>query len=176
MSRKPSNWVLDSIQNPWIGKMFSIQDALTACLEDFRPISMTPNLHSDLEWYKSTNSNTSEVSKWVDSYQRNCHRLIDSRVSEQSPTDASMNHRLDELCSTIFLEMQGLYSGGMKDAKTLLVGSLNCVIEECEQLSLTTKKSLISYLEFLTSGDTRTLLDFRPFWGRGQQYMCFQRS
>ena len=176
MTRKPSNWVLDSIQNPWIGRMFSIQDALKACLEDFRPISMTPNLHLDVEWYKTTNSNTSEVSKWVNSYQQNCHRLLDFRVTEESPVAASLNHRLSELCSRIFLEMQGLYSGELQDAKTLLVESLNCTIKECEQLSYTTKISLISYSEFLMSGDARTLKDFRPFWGRGQQYMCFQRS
>jgi 2-polyprenyl-3-methyl-5-hydroxy-6-metoxy-1,4-benzoquinol methylase len=176
MSRKPSNWVLDSIQNPWIGKLFSIEDALTESLEGFRPISMTPNLHSDMEWYKTINSNKSEISKWIHSYQENCHRLIDFRVSNGGPIDASLNRRLAELSSRIFVEMQRLNSGEFNDAEKLLFKLLNCIIDECNQLELKTRKSLIAYSEFLKSGEPRALKEFRPFWGRGQQYVCFERG
>ena len=176
MSRKPSNWVLDSIQNPWIGKMFSIQEALTALGNDFRPISMTPSLHSDLDWYKEINNNSSETAKWISSYQQNLHLLIDFQVNEQSPVDSVSNLRLLELCSGIFLQMQGLFSGELQDARQLIMESLKSIVEECEQLNFRTKQSLISYLEFLKSGDAQSLKDFRLFWGRGQQYLCFERS
>ena len=53
MTRTAENWVLDSVINPWISKMFSISDALQAAPENFKPISMTPNLHLDKEWYKN---------------------------------------------------------------------------------------------------------------------------
>lgn len=176
MSRKPSNWVLDSIQNPWVGKMFSIQDALTALANDFRPISMTPSLHADLDWYKEINNNSSETAKWISSYQQNLHLLIDFRVNEQSPVDSISNLRLHELCSAIYLQMQGLVSGGLQDARQLIMESLKSIVEECEQLNFTTKQSLISYLEFLKSRDAQSLKDFRLFWGRGQQYICFERT
>ena len=176
MSRTPSNWVLDSIQNPWIGKTFSIQEALTALGNDFRPISMTPSLHSDLDWYKEINNNSSETAKWVSSYQQNLHLLIDFQVNEQSPVDSVSNLRLLELCSGIFLQMQGLVSGELQDARQLIMESLKSIVEECEQLNFRTKQSLISYLEFLKYGDAQSLKDFRLFWGRGQQYLCFERS
>ena len=71
MTRTAENWVLDSVINPWIGKMFSISNALLAAPENFRPISMTPNLHVDKEWYKKPNRNSIERNAWMRSYAAN---------------------------------------------------------------------------------------------------------
>lgn len=176
MSRKPSNWVLDSIVNPWIGKMFSIEDALTAVAKDFRPISMTPNLHLDFDWYKTINNNESEIGKWITSYRKSCHHLIDYRVNSGCVSNVELNHRLDQLCSRIFLEMQALVSGNLQGARNHISESLKSITEECSQLDIITKESLGSYIEFLNADDPNLLMKFRPFWGRGQQYMLFQRD
>ena len=176
MSRKPSNWVLDSIVNPWIGKMFSIEDALNAVPKDFRPISMTPNLHLDFDWYKTINDNESEIRKWITSYRKSCHQLIDYRVNSECLSNLELNQRLDQLCSRIFLAMQALIGGNPQGARSQISESLESIVEECSQLDMITKESLGSYIEFLNTDDPNLLMKFRPFWGRGQQYMLFQRD
>jgi len=176
MSRKPSDWILDSIVNPWIGQMFSIEDALTAVPKDFRPISMTPNLHLDLDWYKTINDNESEVRKWITSYRQSCHQLIDYRVISGSLNNIELNQRLDQLCSRVFLEMQALVGGNLQDTRNDISELLKSIVEECSQLDIITKVSLNSYREFLNTDDPNLLLSFKQFWGRGQQYMVFQRD
>lgn len=176
MTRTASNWILDSIMNPWVGKMFSIEDALKASPKDFRPISMSPNLHLDQAWYKNTNNNSIEKEAWINSYKENCHQLIDFRTSSQISAPSAQNSLLLHLCNEIFLIMQDMASQSSSSANNSLSKLVQRLVTECPQLDSFTNGSLMSFRNFIETGEAALLKDFRPFWGRGQQYLCFERS
>ena len=176
MTRSRDNWILDSIMNPWIGATFSIEDAIKASPINFRPISMTPNLHLDQNWYKNSTSNQTEKESWVNSYRLNSHHLLDVRVEPRVPSDIKSNNRLQSICNNIFLEMQNLISNSQKVANIRYEELVLEIIDECPQVDSLTKDSLSSFIEYLKTDDSSELLDFRFFWGRGQQYLCFEKD
>jgi hypothetical protein len=176
MTRTPRNWLLDSVINPWIGNLFSIKDALFSSPEDFRPISMTPNLHLDLNWYKSPLDNESEKAAWAASYDENCHYLIDYRIKSHFNTGEDRNFLLQELCAQAFLEMQVLLASNSLTSGGNFCSIIRRIVLECPQLDNLTKLSLSASINFLSGDEDTSLMDFQPFWGRGQQYLCFERN
>jgi 2-polyprenyl-3-methyl-5-hydroxy-6-metoxy-1,4-benzoquinol methylase len=176
MTRHREDWVLDSILNPWVGKTFSIEDAIKASPEDFRPISMTPNLHLDQHWYKSYFQNQVEKNSWINSYKLNCHQLLDFRIESKIPSDIKSNTRLQRVCEDIFVEMQHLISYSNPRKNNHLGKLVEEIINECPQVDILTKNSLKSFADYSRNKNTSVLEDFRPFWGRGQQYLCFEKE
>ena len=176
MTRTSKNWILDSILNPWIGSLFSIADALDSCPRDFRPMSMTPNLHTDLAWYKESTDIKAERTAWLESYWRNCHQLIDYRVDSKLVVSKSQNELLLNLCGDVFTEMQHLTAEPNLISASKIPILIKRITRECQQLDNLTKISLEAFVKFIETGDESFLHDFRPFWGRGQQYICFDRS
>jgi hypothetical protein len=176
MTRTSRDWVLDSVVNPWIGKLFSIEDACMASKLDFRPISMTPNLHLDKAWYKNVYNNKSEKMFWVESYRKRCHELIDYSVTTDSIASYEQNALLIDFCSQIFSEMQIMISSNSLISSTRILEIIARMFVECHQLNISTERALKSFVEFVETGEKTALADFQPFWGRGQQYLCFERS
>ena len=174
MTRTAENWVLDSILNPWIGKMFSIEDALLAAPENFRPISMTPNLHLDQEWYKSPQNNSTEKNEWIRSYQENCHQLINFHNKSRVSAVESQNFLLLEICDLVFLEMQRMTQQGFSDNEKLLISLIEKIVNEFSYIDVSTKNALKSFVNFVETRDFSSSADFQTFWGRGQQYLCFE--
>jgi len=175
MTRSRDNWILDSILNPWIGSTFSIEDAIKASPKDFRPISMTPNLHLDQHWYKNSFSNQVEKDSWTTSYKLNSHHLLDARIDSKIPSEIRLNTKLQQICNKIFLEMQYLIADGQQENNNLEKLVLE-IIADCPQVDILTKNSLRSFTEYFKTSDSSKLQDFRPFWGRGQQYLCFEKE
>ena len=175
MTRSRDNWILDSILNPWIGSTFSIEDAINASPKDFRPISMTPNVHLDQQWYKNSFSNQVEKDSWVNSYQLNSHHLLDVRIESKIPAEIRLNTRLKQICNNIFLEMQHLIADGQQENNNLEKLVVE-IIADCPQVDTLTKNSLRSFMESFKTNDSSNLQDFRSFWGRGQQYLCFEKE
>jgi 2-polyprenyl-3-methyl-5-hydroxy-6-metoxy-1,4-benzoquinol methylase len=176
MTRTAENWVLDSILNPWIGKMFSISDAILAAPKDFRPISMTPNLHLDQDWYKNPNDNSTERRAWVKSYLENCHRLINFQDKSTVSVAVEQNNRLVEICDLVFLEMQRKTDQGTINNQKLIINLVNRIVHEFVHIDTLTKNSLKSFVKFMETEIPSSLDDFRTFWGRGQQYLCFENT
>jgi len=176
MTRTPRNWLLDSVINPWIGNLFSIKDALLSAPADFRPISMTPNLHLDLNWYKSPVDNKSEKEAWTASYDNTCHYLIDYRIKSHLNTSEDLNYLLQELCAQAFLEMQILLASNSLSSSGKFCSIIQRIALECPQLDNLTRLSLLAFINFLNGDEDNSLMDFQPFWGRGQQYLCFERN
>jgi 2-polyprenyl-3-methyl-5-hydroxy-6-metoxy-1,4-benzoquinol methylase len=176
MTRTAENWVLDSILNPWIGKMFSISDALLAAPKNFRPISMTPNLHLDQEWYKNPNDNASERDSWIRSYRENCHQLINFQTKIPASVAIQQNLLLLEICNSVFLEMQQASYQSVLSNQRLIVDLIGRIVDEFSFIDVSTKNSLKSFVKFIETEDPTVLVDFQTFWGRGQQYLCFENT
>jgi len=175
MTRTSSNWLLDSIVNPWIGNLFSIEDALSALSEDFRPYSMSPNLHLDINWYKNILDNQKQKEAWIQSYKTTCQLLIDYRVDTRFFAVESQNSLLLELCAEIFTEMQEFFISGSLASISKVCNLVSTIIEKCSQLDAATLLALSGFVKFFESYDETSLVNFKPFWGRGQQYLCFER-
>jgi 2-polyprenyl-3-methyl-5-hydroxy-6-metoxy-1,4-benzoquinol methylase len=176
MTRTPENWVLDSILNPWIGKMFSIKNALLAAPENFRPISMTPNLHLDQEWYKKPLKNSSEKNEWIRSYQENCHQLINFQYRSRISAAKEQNSLLLEICDLLFLEMQRMTHQSFPYNEKLIVSLVQRIVNEFTYIDVSTKDSLKSFINFIVTKNPSSLTNFQTFWGRGQQYLCFENN
>lgn len=137
---------------------------------------MSPNLHLDQAWYKNNNNNSIEKEAWINSYKENCHQLIDFRTSSQISAPSAQNSLLLHLCNEIFLIMKGMVSQSSSSADNSLNKLMQRLVTECPQLDSLTKSSLMSFMNFIETRETALLKDFRPFWGRGQQYLCFERN
>ena len=176
MTRTARNWLLDSVANPWIGDLFSLEDAISSSHPDFRPISMTPNLHLDLNWYKNYNVNSVEKTEWINSYNSKCHQLIDYRFEARTFPKIEDNLVLRSLCTDVFLEMQKLSSTNLEFSISIICELLDRILKECNQVDNLTKLALSSFIRFMETDEVAELTEFRPFWGRGQQYICFQKD
>ena len=137
---------------------------------------MTPNLHLDQHWYKSYLQNQVEKNSWINSYNLNRHQLLDFRIDSKIPSDNSSSTRLQRVCDDIFLEMQHLISDSNPRKNHHFDKLVDEIINECPQVDLLTKNSLKSFADYFRTKNTLLLEDFRPFWGRGQQYLCFERE
>lgn len=157
-------------------KQATVEELTKLFHEDFRPISMTPNLHLDQHWYKSYFQNQVEKNSWINSYKLNCHQLLDFRIESKIPSDIKSNTRLQRVCEDIFVEMQHLISDSNPRKNNHLGKLVEEIINECPQVDILTKNSLKSFADYSRNKNTSVLEDFRPFWGRGQQYLCFEKE
>ena len=71
--------------------------------------------------------------------------------------------------------MQHLIAGGQQENNNLEKLVLE-IIANCPQVDTLTKNSLRSFTESFKTNDSSNLQDFRSFWGRGQQYLCFEKE
>jgi 2-polyprenyl-3-methyl-5-hydroxy-6-metoxy-1,4-benzoquinol methylase len=177
MTRTPKDWVLDSILNPWVGNFFSIHDATQALLYNgFQPVSQTPIIAEDLGWYKEESSNTKVAQDWEDRYLRNVHKLIDTRNVNLNSASLESNQILIMECSNIFTSMKEFISSKSLTHEDNILAGIEKILSRCPQLSFETQSSLNAILVWANSLRSEDLREFRPFWGRGQQHILFERT
>ncbi len=80
-----------------------------------------------------------------------------------------------DLCSEIFLEMQSMIAHDLLISSTNILSLISRIYEECQQIDHLTQKALVAFMKFCETGEDTVLANFQPFWGRGQQYLCFER-
>ena len=177
MTRNPKDWVLDSILNPWVGELFSIRDAAQALLTNgFQPVSQTPSIAEDLGWYKEESSNIKVAQDWENRYFRNVHKLIDTRNVNLSSASPESNQILIMECSNIFASMKEFISNKSLAHEDKILAGIEMILSKCPQLSFETQSSLHAILLWANSLRNEDLREFRPFWGRGQQHILFERT
>jgi 2-polyprenyl-3-methyl-5-hydroxy-6-metoxy-1,4-benzoquinol methylase len=177
MTRNPKDWVLDSILNPWVGSFFSIHDATQALLYNgFQPVSQTPSISEDLGWYKEESSNTKVAQDWENRYFSNVHKLIDTRNVNLSSASPESNQILITECSNIFASMKEFISNKSLTHEDKILAGIEKILSKCPQLSFETHSSLHAILLWANSLRNEDLREFRPFWGRGQQHILFERT
>jgi 2-polyprenyl-3-methyl-5-hydroxy-6-metoxy-1,4-benzoquinol methylase len=177
MTRNPRDWVLDSILNPWVGEFFSIPDSIQQLLGNgFQPVSRTPSISDELGWYKEESTNVKVAKIWEDSYLRNVHKLIDTRIMNLESASPDDNQILKIECSKIYAAMKEFVSGNSQTSEDTILSSIEVILSKCPQLSPATQKSLQSILVWARSFRHEDLNEFRGFWGRGQQHILFERT
>ncbi len=176
MTRNPRDWVLDSILNPWIGKLFSMSDATSELLtQGFRQVSSTPRISDDLGWYKETYSIANTASAYQEMYIRNVHKLMDTRVSDLVSAPEEMNQSLIIEAGKIYDLMQGYVLNKSFKYEQDILACIGRILADCPQLDPKTQSALRCILVWAKSMKDSDLSEFRGFWGRGQQHMLFER-
>jgi len=177
MTRRPEDWVLDSIINPWLGNFFSLQDALELANDGYALLGTSPRFLQDWRWFKDPSAldeNTTLTSA-VSSYRRNIHSLLDARFTGQARLDDEANSSLIEVTSRIATRVRGHISGNVPYESEEFGGDVMHMIKATEGLRPQTVQSLQGLADWSVSRDPSDLAQFRRLWGRGQQYISLVR-
>jgi 2-polyprenyl-3-methyl-5-hydroxy-6-metoxy-1,4-benzoquinol methylase len=173
MTRNPRDWVLDSILNPWVGKLFSTSELFT---QGFRQVSSTPRISDDLGWYKERYPTAGIASTYQDIYVRNVHKLIDTRISTLESAPEEMNKSLIIEAEKIYDLTQRFVLDKSPEYELEILACIERILAGCPQLNPKTQSALRCILVWAKSMKESDLSEFRGFWGRGQQHMLFERS
>ncbi len=72
--------------------------------------------------------------------------------------------------------MQQIVLQGFLDNEMQVRNLINRIVNEFTYIEDKTLNSLKSFVNFLDTKNPSSLADFRTFWGRGQQYLCFEND
>ena len=113
MSRRPEDWVLDTIVHPWLGDFFTLEDALEVASDGYALLGTSPRILQDWRWYKDPSAldeNTALTSA-ISSYRRNIHSLLDTRFTGQARLDDLENSSLIGVSSKIAIRLPDKMNG-----------------------------------------------------------------
>lgn len=171
MTRSRVDWVVDQILQPWVGFTFSMSQAMRAARGEARVLAATPTVIQDWRWYKDCAAGPSEFNEFqATNADGLVHNLLDARIPPQmAPMSNSdlMNH-----AEWIFQNARQT-SGA---AEVVEITERLRELAELPQVHHPTAVALMSAVKFLGSNNVADLEGFRPWWGRGQQYLSFCRE
>lgn len=183
MTRSKKDWIIDNFLNVefWQdAKLFSISEAIKCLRKDFVFKSSSPNILKDSNWYKNIKTNNQKYFNNLaySSYESQVLNLLDTRVLSNF-SDKKQIEQIYKMSKKLRVSIK-------KTCKDLNL--LPNLIEEFDTLSKLlpndfnlTKKSINSYNSFLYKFyknqklNINLLNDFRAWWGRGMQYVSFQK-
>ncbi len=177
MTRRPEDWVLDSIINPWLGDFFSLQDALEVATDEYALLGTSPRIIQDWRWFKDPSAldTNSTLASAVSSYRRNIHSLLDVRFTGQALLDDEANSKLIDITAHIATRVGAHNSGQVTYERTEFGEDVQRILKSQENLHPQTVRSLQALVDWSASGNTSDLAQFRSLWGRGQQYISLVR-
>ena len=176
MSRRREDWALDTIINPWVGKLFSVADALEVAGSDYDLLGTSPNFLIDWRWYKDPShlAPGESMNQLRHTYTANVRSMLDRRCV-YGPQDEEAAIALRGSADRIYSMVQGHISFGRDLVRTDFKDLLIELRQVAGPLQDPTERSLASLESWATTGDLSALHDFRLMWGRGQQYVSFVR-
>jgi hypothetical protein len=174
MNRRRSDWAVDQIIKPPVGRILDLPSGLESLSKVAIFHGSSPRFAEDYRWYKSPNISVENLSKIaIQNYWEKCHNFLDFRTT----TDAvkpETNKLLFDLCNDV-------YSAVHEDKWHL--NSRKTVETHCNEIKKlitssmpSASASLGSFLLFWSTGDRKNLKEFRPWWGRGTQYVSVIKS
>lgn len=174
MNRRRVDWAIDQMIQPMIGPQLSIPEAI----EEFRNTAKfhgsSPRFVEDFRWYKSPDTKVVPLNTIAEkNYWGKCHNFLDYR-QEYRPCEEKFNRQLKNLSDDIY---------SVVHESEWTSESFTSVEEYCKKIktlistiSPETSKSIASFIDFWATGDQKALELFRPWWGRGTQYISVTRS
>jgi SAM-dependent methyltransferase len=174
MNRRRSDWAVDQIIKPPVGPILDLPSGLESLSKVAIFHGSSPRFVEDYRWYKSPDISVENLSKIaIQNYWEKCHNFLDFRTT----TDAvkpETNKLLFDLCNDV-------YSAVHEDKWHL--NSRKTVETHCNEIKKlitssmpSASASLGSFLLFWSTGDRKNLKEFRPWWGRGTQYVSVIKS
>lgn len=187
-TRNIEDWVIDNILNSefWkLAPLFSMEEAVQTLQENFVVFGSSPAFIVDWEWYKSieefeTHANT----RFIESYRSNIHNLLDTR-NWSEPVDFPKNKEILELCCELRETIAKTSEQNPAAQNNLLLkqvitlsSKLACVVKTQSATTAASLSDLICGLEkYQKTGEIKEhyFTEFRQWWGRGMQYMTFEK-
>ena len=169
MNRRRSDWAIDQIIKPPVGPLLDIPTALTSLENNAIFHGSSPRFLEDFRWYKSPEislQNLSDVA--MQNYWEKCHNFLDFRGIAKS-IKAKDNQNLMNMCSEIYSEVhEKMWT---IDSRASILNYCKDIRARISEVSPMTAESLESFIKYWNTNDTSDLSNFRPWWGRGTQYV-----
>jgi 2-polyprenyl-3-methyl-5-hydroxy-6-metoxy-1,4-benzoquinol methylase len=189
-SRLDRDWVIDVLIHDWDkfrgAHVYEISDAVKDMGKNFEILGSLPDFAKNLHWYKQdVEVQSIKTKKVLENYEIDRLLLFDYRTDQSSIQSLSfkerisISNRLNFLCMSIY-NLHISNEPFTKSKVIILEKYLDELIVLSEYFSVKTVSSLqdyrshISYL--LETSDLNVLKDFHNWWGRGQQYISFERT
>ncbi len=169
MDRHRSDWATDQIIKPPVGPLLDIPTALTS-LENIAIFhGSSPRFLEDFRWYKSPEISLQNLSYVaMQNYWEKCHNFLDFRDIAKS-IKAKDNQNLMNMCSEIYSKVHE--NPWTIDSRASILNYCKNIRARISEVSPMTAESLESFINYWISNDTDDLKNFRPWWGRGTQYV-----
>lgn len=174
MNRSHTDWAIDQIIKPTIGPQMTIAASLKSFQNEAVFHGSSPRFVEDYRWYKDPNSSIESMNSIaIKNFWAKCHNFIDYRFNYESLSTVK-NQK-------IYAATNRLYSTVAETAwshKSEQIVTTNCqeiqnlISENCQETNL----SLASFLNYWQSGNILDLELFRPWWGRGTQYISVMKQ
>ena len=177
MSRPPEDWVIDQLLHPWSGPLFSMPQAIAALGARAAVLGSSPRFLIDWRWYKNIfGRQCTDNSFAVNSYYEQGLNLVDWRVA-LAPTPRDVVRCVERIAQAIYDGIFARERGQARFSDRQLVSRMKPLATILAKYSPKTAESAESFIEYVESGRRRDrdLREFRPWWGRGQQYLSFLR-
>ena len=188
-SRLDRDWVIDVLIHDWdkLGgpHVYEISDAVKDMGNNFEVLGSLPDFAHNLHWYKQDLEVQSiRTKKVLENYESDRLLLFDYRTDQSSiqfistKEKISISNRLNFLCMSIY-NLNRDNKSLTKSKVISLEKHLDKLIALFEHISVETVLSLQDYRNhvsfLLETPDPNVLKNFHNFWGRGQQYIAFER-
>jgi ubiquinone/menaquinone biosynthesis C-methylase UbiE len=178
-SRVPRDWIMDNILQPWPQTtIFTIENALDTLDNEFDLYGTSPQFVQDFRWYKAA---AVDVDTLNDVARRQIKfwspQFIDYRVDPTgfSGFDAA---DLEKECEAIFLDTNVAWSTESVEQVIECVARVQRLGKWIASVFPRTATSISDFVTGMTSLVNCEQVDFGDFsswFGRGQQYVSFQR-
>ena len=173
MNRSHTDWAIDQIIKPTIGPQMTIADSLKSFQSEAVFHGSSPRFVEDYRWYKDPDSSIESLnSVAIENFWAKCHNFIDYRFNYKSLSS--------QINQDIYAATNRLYSTvaeAMWNHESEQIVTTNCkeiqilISENCQETNL----SLESFLKYWRTENVVDLEPFRPWWGRGTQYISVMK-
>jgi SAM-dependent methyltransferase len=179
VSRPVDDWIKDNITHPFVGRFFSVADAVEALHAGFDAYGASPHFVIEWRWYKQLcGAERRANERLVEAYRANILNLLDCRTVLQ-PQHPRLGERLEERCLRLFEEMLAV-------ERTAAAVDFTALAERCEEIadivrpvaarSAASISEVAAYLRASEWARPESFLDeFSSFFGRAVTYLSFIR-
>ncbi|KHK00292.1 class I SAM-dependent methyltransferase [Desulfovibrio sp. TomC] len=180
MSRPYPDWILDNILQPFVGKLYSLAEAIDALADSFTFHGSSPDFMTDWRWYKSLFGEARDFNARArDCYASNLHNLLDHRYVWE-PRNPGDNAVLKKHCDAIFALCLAHQSALHPPILLDVAKHVEAIAAFTANFSPQTATALRDYaggIRSMAAGTAPEQLDeFCALFGRGQQYVSFLRN
>ena len=173
MNRSHTDWAIDQIIKPTIGPQMTIADSLQSFQNEAVFHGSSPRFVEDYRWYKDPDSSIESLnSVAIENFWAKCHNFIDYRFNYKS-LSSQINHDIYAATNRLYSTVaEATWSHESEQIVTTNCQEIQSLISEnCQGTNL----SLAAFLKYWRTENIFDLEPFRPWWGRGTQYMSVMK-
>lgn len=175
VSRRPEDWVVDTLINPWVGEFFSLRDAIDVSQGVAAFLGSSPRFFQDFRWYKDPSNLDGDrtielIRTWLSTHS---YVFLDARLTPREML-ASQDYSMLPAMATRLAKRIQRYNRGAEDYDVKEFGiDIAMIAEYVREISFETYSSLRGLVRWTEHGNVEDLAPFRSLWGRGQQFISF---